>query len=91
VDIISLALRVAMLESVYPPIDGPLMLDEPAKHVSEEYTQGVGEFIEKIEEAFGRQIILITHNQDLAAGGTRSYQFSIHGGKTEVRSAAGEV
>ena len=37
VDIISLALRIAFLQIHKPRIEGPLILDEPAKHLSEEY------------------------------------------------------
>ena len=37
VDIISLALRISFLQIHKPIIEGPLILDEPAKHVSEDY------------------------------------------------------
>lgn len=84
VDIISLALRVAMLETSEPEILGPLVLDEPAKHVSEEYMPGVGEFLRRIYEAFERQIIMVTHNQELAAMGDCCYVLRMHSGETEA-------
>jgi len=35
IDIISLAIRIAMLECSNLEIKGPIILDEPAKHVSD--------------------------------------------------------
>lgn len=82
VDIIALALRVAFIEISDPPVQGPLILDEPAKHVSEEFMPGVAAFIRQINDSFGRQIILITHNHELEAAGDLCYQFTQQEGKT---------
>ncbi|MGE5455424.1 MAG: hypothetical protein ACM3O9_09530 [Methylocystaceae bacterium] len=82
VDIIALALRVAFIEISDPPVEGPLILDEPAKHVSEEFMPGVAAFIRQINDSFGRQIILITHNHELEAAGDLCYQFTQQEGKT---------
>lgn len=82
VDIIALALRVAFMEIADPPVQGPLILDEPAKHVSEEYMSGVAAFIRQINDSFGRQIILITHNHELEAAGDFCYLFTQQEGRT---------
>lgn len=37
VDALSLALRIRLVESARPPLAGPLLLDEPGKHLSHEY------------------------------------------------------
>lgn len=66
VDVISTALRLAMLQIYEPEIDGPILLDEPGKHVSEEYTERFCLFLKEMSRQFGRQIILITHNTTLA-------------------------
>ncbi|MBZ4666555.1 ATPase [Mahella sp.] len=73
VDIISLAIRIAMLQSYNPPIGGPLILDEPAKHVSEEYINNVSEFLKEISRTFGRQVIMVTHNRVLSEVADRIY------------------
>lgn len=44
VDIVSLALRISFMQTHKPTIEGPLILDEPAKHVSEDYIYNVGDF-----------------------------------------------
>lgn len=67
VDIVSLALRLSFLENSYPKIEGPLILDEPAKHVSEEFTFDIGDFLLNFSRQMNRQIIMITHNPHLAA------------------------
>ena len=66
VDIISIALRMVILQAQQPGIDGPILLDEPFKMVSAEYIPMLVEFINKIREDFGRQIIMVTHNDFLA-------------------------
>lgn len=66
VDIVSLILKVAILESYSPKIEGPIILDEPAKHVSDEYIEKVGEFLSQITQYFGRQVIMVTHNFHLS-------------------------
>lgn len=64
VDIISLALRLAVGEM--EGVNGPLFLDEVGKHVSKEYTANVAYFLKEYSAKFDRQIVLITHNADLA-------------------------
>ena len=79
VDIVSLALRIAFLQIHKPTIEGPLILDEPAKHVSEDYIYNVGDFLKKTSEMFNRQIIMITHNQHLSALSNKSYKIELIG------------
>lgn len=74
VDVVSLALRIAFLQIHKPQIEGPLILDEPAKHVSEEYIFNVGEFLKQTSEMFGRQIIMVTHNNYLASIANKAYR-----------------
>ena len=70
VDIISLALRLAIGEM--KGITGPMFLDEVGKHVSKEYAPNVAYFLKQYSAQFNRQIVLITHNADLAEIGETS-------------------
>ncbi len=74
VDIVSLSLRIAFLLKYRPRIEGPLILDEPAKHVSMDYIYNVADFLKKISLDFDRQIILISHDEHLAAMAENSYR-----------------
>ncbi len=85
VDIISLALRIAFLQIHKPKIQGPLILDEPAKHVSEDYIFNVADFLKKTSEMFDRQIIIVTHNNHLSAIGTNAYKVTLNGTVSEVK------
>ncbi|WP_138751084.1 chromosome partitioning protein ParA [Paenibacillus sinopodophylli] len=65
VDVITLGLRLGIAE--LEEIQGPLLMDEVGKHVSAEYSPNVAYFLKQYSEQLGRQIILITHNEALAA------------------------
>jgi DNA repair ATPase RecN len=84
VDIVSLALRISFLHTHKPPIAGPLILDEPAKHVSEEYIHNVGDFLKQTSEIFNRQIIMVTHNSHLAALSGNAYRVEYSGNSSVV-------
>lgn len=79
VDIVSLALRIAFMQIHKPEIEGPLILDEPAKHVSEDYIYNVGDFLKHTSIMFNRQIIMVTHNQHLAAISDKAYRVELNG------------
>lgn len=84
VDIVSLALRIAFLQTHKPTIEGPLILDEPAKHVSDEYIFNVADFLKQTSELFNRQIIMVTHNHHLSAIGSNSYRVDLKGSESSV-------
>lgn len=65
-DVVSLALRLALLELARPKHDGPVVLDEPGKMISREYLPNVAAFLSKYGEKTGRQIIMVTHHGVLA-------------------------
>ncbi|WP_062050854.1 hypothetical protein [Bacillus sp. JCM 19034] len=84
VDIVTLALRVALIETIHPKREGPLLLDEPGKHVSGEYVYALYEFLKSLSTMFNRQIIMITHNYHLAQSGDRAYEVQMRDGVSEV-------
>lgn len=85
VDVVSLALRISLLLRYQPPVRGILLLDEPAKHLSEEYIHNVAELLLQVAEEFDLQIILVTHNRHLAYMGQTVYEVTKDRGSTEVR------
>lgn len=64
IDVISLAYKLGVGE--LEGIPGTLFLDEVGKHVSKEYAPYVAYFLKEYCQKFDRQIVLITHNKDLA-------------------------
>jgi len=84
VDIVSLALKIVILEIYEPKIDGPIILDEPGKHVSREHIEPLANFLLWVSSKFDRQIILITHNPYLAEIADRRIRVHIKDGKSEI-------
>lgn len=84
VDVISLALRIAVIQSINSYTEGPLILDEPAKHVSSEYIANVAQFLKQISEFFHRQIIMVTHNQYLSEIADLAYNVELKDGTSTV-------
>jgi len=64
VDLLAIALKFSILELVN--FDGPIWLDEPFKHVSEDYIPAAGRLLTYMGEMSSRQITIITHNPRLA-------------------------
>jgi DNA repair exonuclease SbcCD ATPase subunit len=84
-DVVSLALRLALLELARPKPRGPVLLDEVGKHVSKEYAPNVAQFLKQYAQKTGRQILLITHQSDLADVADVSYRVSQENGVSEVQ------
>jgi DNA repair ATPase RecN len=85
VDVITLGLRLGIAE--LEEIPGPLLMDEVGKHVSAEYAPNVAYFLKQYSQQLGRQILLITHNEALAAVADRGFKVSLNSREeTEVRA-----
>ena len=85
VDVVSLALRIAVLQTFSrPKILGPLVLDEPTKHVSEEYIIQVTNFLKNVAEMYGRQIIVVTHQQHLSQVADKAFLVELEGSKSQL-------
>ena len=83
-DVVSLALRLALLELARPRPAGPVLLDEVGKHISRNYAPNVAAFLKQYAQKTGRQIILITHDPNLAEVADVSYRVSQENGVSEV-------
>ena len=63
-NIISLVLRIVLMEVSSPKINGFLLLDENFANLSPEYQPRASEFLNEIRIKFKRQIIMITHSNE---------------------------
>lgn len=79
VDIVSLGLRASMMELARPKRTGPLVLDEPGKMVSKEFSANLGYFLKQYAQKTGRQVILVSHNEELIAAADVTYRVSKNG------------
>lgn len=83
-DVVSLALRLALLELSRPRVEGPVLLDEPGKMISREYLPSVAEFLKQYAAKTGRQIIMVTHHEALADVADTGYKVTQENGVSEV-------
>lgn len=63
-DIVSLALRVVLMEVSVPKVDGFIILDESFKHLSVKYREKACNFIGELNKSLKRQIIFISHQEE---------------------------
>jgi predicted ATPase len=66
VDIASFALRLTCLILATPPVRRVLILDEPFRFLSKEYVRRTRELLETLATELQTQIIMVTHQADLA-------------------------
>jgi DNA repair ATPase RecN len=74
-----------MLEILKPRPEGPVIFDEPAKMVSAEYAGNLAYFLKQYAEKTGRQVMLVTHNPQLAEAADKSYLVTQKDGVSDVR------
>ncbi len=65
IDVASLALRITLMEISKPRMMGFICLDESMKHLSKLYVPNCCKWIKKISKDLNRQIIWVTHNEDI--------------------------
>ncbi len=83
-DVVSLALRLALLELSRPRPEGPVLFDEPGKMISKEYLPNVAEFLKSYAAKTGRQILMVTHHEALADVADKGFNVSQVNGVSEV-------
>lgn len=88
-DVVSLALRLSLLELARPKHEGPVILDEPGKMISREYLSNVAAFLKKYGEKTGRQIIMVTHHDILADAADMAWFVRLEKGVSKTERVLG--
>lgn len=84
VDVISLALRIAILEFYVPRIEGPILLDESLKHLSAEHIPDAANFLKAIKERIHRQLIFVTHQKDFGEYADKIFKVEQSKGESKI-------
>ena len=90
VDIVSMALRISFITQMKRRSSGPLILDEPGKHVSNDYIFNLGEFLRELSRSLDMQIIMVTHNEYLKEISDSSQTVSIRNGISKISDSIEE-
>lgn len=64
IDLVSLALRLVLIEITNPKIEGFIILDETFKHLSKNYLEAAIQFLQEINKKLNRQIIFVSHIEE---------------------------
>lgn len=84
-DIVSFSNFISMNYLAGKSNTAPLLLDEPSKYVSSEYSENVAKYLYEVSKYFNKQVFMITHDKLLANMGDKSYVFKLDGeGKSNV-------
>ena len=75
IDIISVAAKYAYLEIFNDPkiMSATLLYDEPGKMISEQMSVKFAEYIKFLGNHYGRQTIMITHNENLSSVADKTF------------------
>lgn len=83
-DIVSLALRVALLVKWQPSLSRVLILDESCKHVAQKDQELLAEFVKKLSEALNCQFVWISHSDILQQAAHKIFEVTKHDGISTV-------
>jgi chromosome segregation ATPase len=83
-DIVSLALRVALLVKWQPSLSRVLVLDEACKHVAQKDQELLAVFVRKLSEALNCQFIWISHSNILQQAAHKTFEVTKHDGQSTV-------
>lgn len=75
-DVAAFALRTAAWSMNVPHSRSTIILDEPFKHLSDEYHESASQMIKEISEKMGIQFIIVTHSDVLASHADRVFNVS---------------
>lgn len=89
VDIVSVALRVGYLEATNT--DGPIILDEPGKHIDEAHIDLMSAFLNNIAVRLDRQIIYNTHSNYMARNSKRTIRIEKINNESKVVEIIGGI
>jgi hypothetical protein len=73
VDVASFALRVASWSMQFPRSRNTLILDEPFRYLSTNLLPKAGEMLQQISKQLNLQIIMITHEEELAENADKAF------------------
>jgi hypothetical protein len=83
-DIVSLALRVALLVKWQPSLSRILILDEACKHVAQKDQELLAIFVRKLSEALHCQFIWISHSDILQQAAHKTFEVTQYDGQSKV-------
>lgn len=83
VDIVALTLRLAMIKLITPEQKGPIFLDEICRYIAkDESIRSTGVFLREVAKELDKQLIIITHSNELLDYADKIFVFEQNNCKT---------
>jgi hypothetical protein len=86
VDIVAFAARVTLLSWYRPRVRRVIVADEPFRHVSNEYLPRVATMLKTLSESTGIQMIVVSHEPELASSADRVIRVTRRGAWSKAES-----
>lgn len=83
-DVASFALRLSLLCMRRPRLRRVLIADEPFKHVSDAHLPLVADMLRKVADASGVQLVVVSHEHEVAAAADKVYRVVRRGGGSAI-------
>lgn len=90
-DIVSLALRVALLVKWQPTLSRVLILDEACKHVAQKDQELLAAFVRKLSEALNLQFVWISHADILQQAAHKVFEVTKDGGLSKAEEKTSSI
>lgn len=91
VDIIEFALKISLLLKWQPQLSRVLILDEALKHVSAVDKPAMAQFVRKVTEKLGIQLILVSHSSELISDAHKVFSVSHDGVQSHITVENSEI
>lgn len=89
VNVVALVLRLTIV-ALTPGLSRTVVLDEPFAQLSQGYIEGMGRFIRELVDATGIQLIIVSHETEIADVADQAYRlFREGGGPLQVERMTG--
>ncbi len=86
VNIVSMVLRLVIV-ALTPGLSRTVVLDEPFAHLSQGYIEGVSRFIREIVDSTGIQLLIVSHEAEIAEVADKAYRLFEEDGVTMIEQA----
>lgn len=86
VDVVAFALRLCLWKLKVRQSRATMILDEPFRHVSRDLQPRIGRLLHEVSEKLGVQMVLVSHEEELADHADRVFEVRIRNGRSSVEA-----
>ncbi len=85
-NVVALVLRLVVV-ALTPGLSRTVVLDEPFAQLSQAYLEPMGRFLQELVRASGTQLLIVSHEPEIAEAATHVYRLTLERGTTQIERA----